>query len=193
MCGHKQRHWTPIICIIRDVEIFLDMPVIWPDFENLVSPNKYMQQKISFFVSPFEILSVKIFGLTLFDIAALLMYDERDFGQLYYKPMAPGKNVDNTTNNSLLIPTHFILRDAFNSVIFKGSVFSGSRTLSLLLRFCSYCMICNFLCNFIKAEIDILSASIGDKMERECSYWIFFISFFCYSFMHDLYVYADSE
>ena len=29
----------------RDVEIFLDMPVIWTDFENLVSPNNNMQQK----------------------------------------------------------------------------------------------------------------------------------------------------
>ena len=26
----------------RDVEIFLDMPVIWTDFENLVSPNNKM-------------------------------------------------------------------------------------------------------------------------------------------------------
>ena len=55
----------------RDVEIFLDMPVIWTDFENLVGlKNKIMKQKYQFFVSPNEVLSVKSFGLTLFDITA---------------------------------------------------------------------------------------------------------------------------
>ena len=35
--------------MIRDVEIFLDMPVIWTDFENLVSPNnKIWSRNINF-------------------------------------------------------------------------------------------------------------------------------------------------
>ena len=53
----------------RDVEIFLDMSVIWTDFKNLVSPNnKICSRNINFLVSPNEILSVKSFGLTLLDI-----------------------------------------------------------------------------------------------------------------------------
>ena len=54
--------------------IFLDMPVII-DFENLVSPNNKICSRNLFninFVSPNEILSVKSFGLTLFDITAIL-------------------------------------------------------------------------------------------------------------------------
>ena len=37
----------------RDVEIFLDVPVIWTDFENLVSPNNTIcSRDINFFDSP---------------------------------------------------------------------------------------------------------------------------------------------
>ena len=50
------------LLVCRDIEIFLNMPVIilmWTDFENLVSPNnKICSREINF-------LSV---GLTLFDI-----------------------------------------------------------------------------------------------------------------------------
>ena len=35
--------------LLRDVEIFLDMPVIWTDFENLVSPNNKICSRNNFF------------------------------------------------------------------------------------------------------------------------------------------------
>ena len=80
VCGHHKSICRPIVVSMingsyccRDVEIFLDMPVILTDFENLVSPNnKNMKQKYQFFVRPNEILSVKSFGLTLFNITAVV-------------------------------------------------------------------------------------------------------------------------
>ena len=55
----------------RDVEIFLDMSVIWTDYNNFVSPNnKICSRNINFF-SPNEIQSVQSFGLTLLDITGI--------------------------------------------------------------------------------------------------------------------------
>ena len=47
-------HFGAFVFLRRDVEIFFGMQVIWTDFENYVSLN--------------EILSVKSFGLILYDI-----------------------------------------------------------------------------------------------------------------------------
>ena len=61
----------------RDVEIFLDMPVIWTDFENLVSPNNKINAVEILIVcqSEWNFVSRKSFGLTLFNITAnCIMY-----------------------------------------------------------------------------------------------------------------------
>ena len=46
---HKN-NWY-IHCIHRDVEIFLDMPVIWTNFENFVSPNNKICSRNIYFLS----------------------------------------------------------------------------------------------------------------------------------------------
>ena len=57
----------------RDVEMFVEISVIYTDLGNFVNPNKAYSAEMIFFVSWNAILSVKSFGLTLFNITGTLL------------------------------------------------------------------------------------------------------------------------